>query len=188
MTLLPGDKQDPLTCVASPQVTMSVANITRYDDYEITEWNLPTQTIKTEPVEEFMPDDINASPPSVIGVKEEPQTVRQPEVAVIDIDDGDQEEGADHADGSYIEAGSVKRRRLSDRFKRLMESRVEGTSWLFQTLELQHRLGDTQRRLRDALEEIEGLRRENARLLLARQGGTSSNCHFYVCSLYSLLL
>ena len=70
-----------------------------------------------------------------------------------------------------------RRRRLSDRFKRLRKSRFEES----QDVDSRHYLRETQCRLRDALAEIERLRRvqseleqENARLIRERQVRTIS--------------
>ena len=76
-----------------------------------------------------------------------------------------------------------RRRRLSDRFKRLRKSRFEEAqdTERSQDADSRHYLRETQCRLRDALAEIERLRRvqseleqENARLIRERQVRTTS--------------
>ena len=124
-----------------------------------------------EPIEDFRPDDGN------IGEALECLTVRIKEETIS------VEESATD-DCVEVMAANVekRRRRLSDRFKRLRKSRFEEVAVeRTQDADSRHYLRETQCRLRDALAEIERLRRvqseleqENARLIRERQVRTTS--------------
>ena len=119
--------------------------------------------MKTEPIEEFRPDDITveAFESPVVRVKEEPR------------DDIDDVEECSTDDCVEVIAACVQRR------NRLRKTRFEET---MVDMDLRHQLRETQCRLRDALAEIERLQRiqgdleqENARLIKAKQVGTKIN-------------
>ena len=122
-----------------------------------------SQIVKTEPIEEFRPDDITGDAlESAVRVKEEPRD-DDGDNTVIDVE---KEYTTD--DCVEVAAAYAKRRR---RIKRVIESAIDE-----RTVNLRQHLRETECRLRDALAEIGRLQRiqseleqENATLIRARQ-------------------
>ena len=123
-----------------------------------------TQVVKTEPIEEFRPDDIIGDTlEHTVRVKVEPPD----DLIIDDVEDCTTDDCVE------VIAACVKRK---SRIKRAIESAIDES-----TVNLRHHLRETQCQLRDALSEIGRLQRiqseleqENARLILARQVRTKT--------------
>ena len=137
------------------------------------------QVIKTEPIEDFRPDDGNVGEAFeclTVRIKDEPLDGGGDQT--IDVEESTTDDCVE------VMAANVekRRRRLTDRFKRLRKSRFEEVAVeRTQDADSRHYLRETRCRLRDALAEIERLRRvqseleqENARLIRERQVRTQS--------------